>query len=98
MRRWAVGGWGWAVERGSVRSEQSRHDSHLVAGSQCPCYLLHDSPPPSPISINPRHKAGKLEKRGRGGWETREGRREIPGKGHTDAEETRKNKPEHKRP
>lgn len=60
------------VERGSVRSAQSRLDSHLVAGSQCPSYLLHDSPPPH-VSINPRHKAGKPEKMGRG-LEDEEGR------------------------
>lgn len=31
--------------RGSVKSTRSRLDSHLVAGSQCPYYLLHDSLP-----------------------------------------------------
>lgn len=32
-------------ESGSIKSTRSRLDSHLVAGSQCPCYLLHDSLP-----------------------------------------------------
>ncbi len=45
-RRWEeVGSSEREEKRGSVKSTRSRLDSHLMAGSQCPRYLLHDSLP-----------------------------------------------------
>lgn len=57
-------------KRRSVKSTRSRLDSHLVAGSQCPCYLLHDS---LPYLHQSPTQAGEQE----GGLEGREGQREL---------------------
>lgn len=60
------------VDRGSIMSTRSRRDFHRVAGSQCPCYLLHDSLPYLHQSLT-RHEAE------RGGLKEREKQR-VPEK------------------
>lgn len=57
-------------------------DSHLVAGSQCPCYLLHDSLPYLHQSL---HEAGNRE----GGLQGRRGA-SVCGSVQVRREETRK--------